>query len=238
MPVLEELSTSMKDQLTIVVTTSMVPSNPSTALIDRSIASVLAGCGGRLLILCDGHKGNLAYAAYMASLRSKYPGAVYAAEKWCNQAGTLRRFFDKIETEYLLLWEHDWELLRPLPVADILASLANPVRFLRLNKRPNVVAGWDRKLVPYESRIPLLATPCWSSNPHFARTDTYRNLILPHCLDGGAIEPRIMGKPGFAEKDADAGLESFTRRWGMFVYGKLNEPPVVRHLDGRETRVL
>lgn len=227
----------MKNLLTLVVTTSHVPSAPSTEMIDRSIGSALESCeDARILIMASAPNGHESYAEYLKRLQRRYSETLLIADdpSW-HQAGKMRRFFHRIQTPFMLFWEHDWEIIKPVPVCKILESLVDPVKFIRLNKRNNIVTGYDRELEKHDGApVPLLATSCLSTNPHFARTETYRDFILPMLSDGNWTEPQIMESPGGgSETYNEGGLAGFTRKFGAFIFGNLNDPPAVRHLDGR-----
>ena len=231
----------MNPDLTLLVITSPIPGHHSTAMIDRTIESAQQGCGGaRLLILCDGVRDESlrpAYTEYLARLRLIYQEAVVSADQapWEHCSMLLHRFFDRITTEYVLYWEHDWLLNRPVPTRAILGALREPVRFIRLNKRANTVTGGDKELAPYRSgNVALLATPYWSANPHFARASSYRECILAHRQSGRSVEQSVMGEPGHGLKTYEAeGLAGITRRFGAYIYGPLNAPALVTHLNGR-----
>ena len=231
---------NLQDELTIVVQTSYVPSHPDIAMLERSLASLkFLGPGLRFLFLFDGLPGSSgderSYGWYKRLVRARFPGAYFEAGEWLNSGGCLRRALELVTTPYLLYWEHDWELSRPIDTPGILRTLRDQpsVQSIRLNKRVTLEAGGDRELLqsPTEAPLPLVATPCWSANPHFARTDTYRARVLPFCVDGQPLEAPLFEEAMRVYRER--GLRRQHEQWGTCIYGSVGDAAVVGHLDGR-----
>jgi hypothetical protein len=101
-----------------------------------------------------------------------------------------------------------------------------------LNKRVALEAGGDRELRQRpDGPVPLVARPCWSSNPHFARTDTYRSFVRPTCADGVALEWPLYEAAQHAYRAR--GLAAQHEEWGNCIYVSVGDAAVVNHLDGR-----
>lgn len=227
------------DELTVVVQTSSVPCHPSLQMLDRSVASLkLLGGRPRFMFLYDGPQGTpderTRYAEYKRRAKAQFPGAHWEAAEWMNSGGCLRRALDRVGTPFLLYWEHDWELSRPVDTAGILRALAadESIGTIRLNKRTTLEAPGDLALRERPgAAVPLVATPCWSANPHFARTARYREFVLPTCLDGVPLEIplyeealRVYHARGLPEQHA---------AWGSCILGRVGDAATVAHLDGR-----
>jgi hypothetical protein len=228
------------DELTVVVQTSFVPAHPDTAMLERSLASLkLLGQRPRFLFLFDGLRGSAEeerrYQWYKRLVRAQFPGECFEAAEWVGSGGCLRRALDRVTTPYLLYWEHDWELNRPIDTAGVLRTLRDQpaVRSVRLNQRVTLQAPGDLELLqrPSEAAVPLVATPCWSANPHFARTETYRSFVLPRCVDGQPLEVPLFEEALRAYRDR--GLPRQHADWGNCIYGSIGDAAVVSHLDGR-----
>src|SRR5262249_33720626 len=217
------------DELTVVVQTSLIPSHPDTAMLERSLASLkLLGVPPRLLFLFDGLRGGSdederCYRWYRRLVRARFAGEYFEAEQAVGSGGCLRRALDRVTTPYLLYWEHDWELNRPIDTHGILRALRDDpgVRSVRLNQRVTLEAPGDLELLqrPSEAAAPLVATPCWSANPHFARTETYRSLVRPACLDGQPLEVPLFTEALRAYHRH--GLPRQHAQWGNCIYGSL-----------------
>jgi Glycosyltransferase sugar-binding region containing DXD motif len=231
--------------LTVVVQSSFVPSHPSTEMIERSIASLCRlGEGFRLLTAFDGCRAEAhdrrKYLDYKQRARQRLPGEFLEMTQWGHSGGTLPPTLERIETPFLLYWEHDWELSADVDVEGILAALDehDDVRFIRLNKRRNETQASDRELRqrPGLSPVPLVITPSWSANPHFSTATVFRNFVLPRSRPGELLET-----PLFHESQDDyqrLGLDAHYAKWGNCIYGCLGDGPTVRHLDGEEYAVL
>jgi hypothetical protein len=137
--------------LTVLITTSPVPSNPSTEMISRGLKSLdrFLGTGYSVMVVCDGSRGSdegkERYDEFKQRLRRLVPDNFHEVHERVHQAGTVRKFLDHVRTKYVLLWEHDWEVVRPVECERILDVLGehDEVKFVRLNGRANKVEGWD-----------------------------------------------------------------------------------------------
>jgi hypothetical protein len=157
--------------------------------------------------------------------------------------GVILFAMSRVETPYVFVYEHDWLMLREIDTAGILSSLASSrfVNYVRLNKQWLYEAGWDYVLKPDVGRrvVPLTRTSCWSANPHFSKISYYHRMILPLVRarpEGGSwgFEEGPFG--GFMKEMRYVGFDRAQRRWGTFVYGRIGDPPVILHQDGRKGR--
>jgi hypothetical protein len=229
------------DELTVVVQTSFVPAHPDIALLERSLASLeLLGVRPRFLFLFDGPPGGPAeqerYREYKRRVRARFPGDSYEAARWVGSGGCIGRALDRVTTPYLLYWEHDWELNRPIDTAGVLAALrADPgIRTIRLNRRTTLEGPGDLELRQrVTAALPLVATPCWPSDPHFARTETYRSFVRPRCRAGAPLEVPLCEEA--LRTFYALGLTAQHEQWGSCIYGSVGDAAVVGHLDGRTT---
>jgi hypothetical protein len=246
--------------VTILTPTSPIPSHPSTVIIERAIKSLgakagLTGC--RHLIVCDGCPDDAPlelrerYEEYKQTLRrladeQKFCTAVEIVElpACVGLSGVIRAGIPLVKTPYVLVYEHDWEIVRHIDTLGILLTFEKcpDVQYVRLNKRHTIESGWDWVLKPdTRSRpVPLVRTSCWSANPHFARIAYYMKMILPRIADqpgGGTTGFEHPLFYAYQEDIRTLGFDRAQQHWGVFIYGKLGDPPVVRHLDGRGTLV-
>lgn len=249
------MSGDLKASLTIVTATSVLPAHPSTHILESAVDSLgrfggLTGC--RHLVVCDGCSGAdmtqaARYAEYKQRLRS-----LVAAGRFCTRMelielpsaaglpGVILEGCARVRTPYVLVYEHDWELARRVDSHGIVRTLMQyrDVHHVRLNKREICESGWDFVLKPDRRRrqVPLVRTSSWSANPHFSRMSYYRRLILPRLcarVQGGSAgfdEPLCKS---LHQEIRYCGFDRAQRRWGVFIYGHLGDPPIVLHLDGR-----
>ncbi|MGH9159508.1 MAG: hypothetical protein ACRD2X_05940 [Vicinamibacteraceae bacterium] len=237
--------------------TSAIASHPSTALIERAVASLgafagLSGC--RHLILCDGYVGDdrelsARYELYKKRLRglAQQGGfctsvAIIELEEAVGLPGVILHGASRVRTPYLLVFEHDWEIVRPIDTAGIVRTFAQyrGVQNIRLNKRRTTVCGWDTILDPDSMMraVPLTRTSCWSGTPHFAKMSHYQRVVLPSIrerLGGGTLGYEDPVHLSYVRDIRRVGFDRAQRDWGVFIYGRMGDPPSVLHLDGAHT---
>ena len=160
---------------TVIVTTSAVPSHPSTALLDATLAS-LSLCTGaiercHLIITCDGYQlsdaetsqykwGRLtrqaaeAYEAFVGSVRDRAArgemGArrvtVLALPSHCGFGRAVKAALTHVTTELVLVLQHDWLFVAPgFDAAAASAAVLGPLRL-------PYVAAMSQATVDYPER--------------------------------------------------------------------------------------
>lgn len=243
--------------VTILTTTSPILSHPSVGILSRAIESLsgvagLKGC--RHIIVCDGADesepdSGHRYALYKQRLHEIVKAGLFETEvelvecpRRVGLAGAVLAGAANIDTPYVFMHEHDWEVVRPIDVKGILSVMAidEEVKHVRLNKWANEERGWDFVIKEDTRRraIPLLRTLCWSSNPHFAKMSYYRDVVLPRLSShyGGGAECFEVPLYRLVLKDVQRrGFDRAHEEWGLFIYGQLGDPAVVTHLDGRRS---
>jgi hypothetical protein len=244
--------------LTILTATSVIASHPSTEIIEKAVESLckrggVARC--RHLIVCDGcavrdHSAAQRYAEYKVRLCALVRGGRFCTDvevielpQAVGLPGVILAGIARIRTPYVLVYEHDWVLARRIDTRGILRTLSGSrtVQYIRLNKRRTRETGWEFVLKPdvRTRAIPLVRSSMWSANPHFAKMAYYRRLVLPR------LRPRPGEAKGFEEplsrllqyEILNFGFDRAQRRWGVFVYGRLGDPALVHHLDGRTSSI-
>ena len=64
--------------------------------------------------------------------------------------------------------------------------------FCRFNTHPNTPTAFDCNmdlLIPHPSFVPLIRTEGWSDQNHMARTDYYRDFVMP-AIDNGVLHTK------------------------------------------------
>ena len=124
----------------------------------------------------------------------------------------------------------------------------NFINSIWLNKDDNNARGFDicqyeNKTTPYhiESRIndiDLLTTCRWSNNPAIHRTSRMRYLFNTYINNpyvdlnnqrSHNIEEKII--PIYREQIEEKGWETVKDDWGTYIYGNLNDGPLMGHTD-------
>lgn len=228
-------------EITVVIPTSPLKSHPSTAIIDRAVASVRAQLPNAPIILtADGlrpqHDARSAvYAAYKERVKDRwgnmlffdYPHHVHQ----CEMLGLALPF---VFTELMLYYEHDWALLDHIQW-DILSQLTldrqyNVIKFHadarihplheHMMERRKIIAWGSSELVG------LIETRQWSQNPHLASTEWYRAVWEKYLRDKtDFIENQLVGVVGNSPwEDHKVAI------YNPVDYGMER----IAHLDGRE----
>ena len=240
-------SSRLSNRLTVVTTTHLLPSAPSTYILERTVRSLRGRLGVaecEHLIYYDAPKGggerHLKYVRNLERLCEKY-GLQLLMREAVGLKGNYLHAVDTVTTPYLLFVEHDWHFCRSIDVVALLDVFDKYefVNIVRLNKRGNDWhVGWDHIVEPEDriAEVQLTRTSSWSNNPHIVRLAKWRHdwrAIVGedpgHGADG--IEDKLYwayGKDIFTE-----GFRPAHEKWGSFLWGPINQRPVIRHTNGR-----
>jgi hypothetical protein len=224
------------DDITVIVPTSYIPSHPSFEIIDQTVQSARAQLpSAPIIVTCDGgvapeHAG--AYDRYCELIEHRWENAmVIRYREHEHQSGMLPVSLAMTLTPFLLYLEHDWQLLEPIEWEGIKRALGGGMfNYVKFHAGPRVHPAHEHLM---EARVvldevPFIHTRQWSQNPHLARTEFYRNQVLPYCE----------GKTDFIE-DILHGMvgSSPWQDWKCAVYNPVKgDMQRVRHLDGRGSK--
>jgi len=234
--------------VTAIITSSPVLAHPSTEMLHRAVGTLKLNLGVdfRLIVTCDGMAPTCRipagrYAEYKRRARAELAwldAEVVEHGKWLGRAGMLRRVMASVASKYVFVGVHDFELCHKVDGPGILVTLEQcpDVKFVRLNQRANLPLGWDFHLEAHAAapaQVPVVKAGIWVDDPHFAKTETWRTIILPLLGDQRSSEQCVMGRPGWGWcARARNGFAAFYNHYGTCLYGALGAPPAMRHLDG------
>jgi hypothetical protein len=239
----------VKDRLTIVTTTHLLPSAPRVVVLKSTVDATrkhmnVAGC--RHLVYYDQPAdGGLRATTYLANLERLCES--YGLELNVRQQSGLKKnlleALEKITTPYIFFLEHDWAIKKRIQL-ELLLDVFDKydyVNHVRFNMRNNDSCyAWDH-LVEAEDRITelrLTRTSSWSNQAHIARMSKWRQDWLsvigpePSTISYGVEEKlywaynRDIFTKGFFEAHSE---------WGQYLYGGLHARPTVHHTNGRMT---
>jgi hypothetical protein len=236
--------------LTIVTTTHLIPSAPSVWILRKTLHSLrrrmqVSGCEHRIYYDAPSLP-NSRHAAYLDNL--KVLAASHGLEVLVRPGSGLKANYlhavDTVQTPYMLFLEHDWTFRRDVDLPRLLQVLERHafVNYVKFNKKANDARFmWDHFVEPEDrvAELPLTRTSGWSNNPHIARLSKWRSSwrqIVGERPEPGSsgIEEKLYfeyGKgiftQGFRETHAD---------WGCMLYGALEDPAMVRHINGSLSR--
>ena len=235
---------SLADKLTIITTTSCIPSNPSTQMLEITQKSLfivpeLRDC--KKIIVFDGvplqqRYRILSYGLYIENIKRlvrenpDFSNTILVInEEHKHLANSLREAFRYVDTSYVFVHQHDFVLARPFDITNLIKSMDQNLnlKHVRLNRFYNEANHWDGQVdevIIGGSDVPLIRCFGWSDNDHIARTDYYRNFVFPKIEWNGAME-WFLHDPQKIKEDHLS--------YGTYIYGSLNESPYIYHLDGR-----
>jgi hypothetical protein len=192
-----EAPVTLKDKITVIISSSPIPSHPSPAMILETIDSVrahLPEC--EIIIMQDGIRSEQAewtarYEAYkfqlLHAIRNKYTNVLpLFFDEFLHQAEMTRRILDHIKTPMLLFMEHDTPLCEDQKiewdgiVRVIESGWTDLIRFHHINCdfiHPEHMHLTIDKCRQDVAGIQCVRTRQYSQRPHVATVDLYRRML-------------------------------------------------------------
>ncbi len=218
-------------KVTVVISTSPIPSHPSTAGIEDTIRRIRAYpelVDAEVIVACDGVRPEQAHRAAdyeeyrrrLLDLCNWHPDfrgcLIVMAEEHQHQAVMARRALELVRTPLVFMVEGDTYPLGEIDFAGIFRALGTDgVNAVRLHIYESVIDehrhlyGAAREI----AGVPLVRTWAWSQRPHVARTGWYRDLLATHFThESRALIEHVMYGVVLAGGEADAD------RWGIWLY--------------------
>ena len=230
------------DQITVIIPTSPIPSNPDISMIQQTVASVRSELpGAEIFICCDGIRDEQLDCA------DDYHVFLHRLCMWTNtqfnvwpfihpthqhQSGMMFAALAEVRTPYVLYVEHDTPLEGTIPFADVLRTMeAHGLNSMRFLHEVAIPPGSEHLFLDEprhtfaDDHVPWRATIQWSQRPHVARTDWYRQVMA----DNFALDARTMIEDvmhGIVQAGTHSGKSNAARmrvaeaweRWRMGVY--------------------
>ena len=165
-------------------------------------------------------------------------------------AHCLREGLDNVNTEYVLVMQHDRAFSENLDIHPILNLLdkEKSIRYIGFQTAANKQYVYKKLKSKYRIKSnekdliegALIPIMYWYDSTHISRTKDYIKLIQKECKIGQFIETTYGGKiEQQISKEIESGLWSFQYHmdnYGMFMWydEKIGlDTPMCRHLDGR-----
>lgn len=229
-----------KNDVTIILATSVLPSHPSTDIIDETIKSIRVHFPTNEIIMqIDGLRKEQAnreeaYNEYKNKILWKclheYINVLpIIFDEHSHQSTMMRKTIDEIQTSLLLYIEGDAPLTPDMPIdwqkcLDLIEyEKANTIRFhfeaLIPEQHNNLMFGLEDG---------FMKTSQWSQRPHLSRVSYYRNVILPPLKDNVFIEDTTHG---LIQEDCKINGWDSHKLWIYHPEGNIKRS---YHLDGRE----
>lgn len=241
----------ISDLITVVMTTSPIPSHPATDIIDATIASVRAQPeleAAEMIVAADGIPPALEHRAgdwwhflrrfLWATARGDHGRLLpLIAGEWRHQALTAAWALEQVTTPLVLMMEHDTPLVGDVDWDGLgKAILAGQANVIRLHHETTVLDVHRYLMVDQEPQevcgVQLLRTAQWSQRPHLASTEFYRRLLFDYFgpTSRTMIEDCVHGV--LANAWDELGEEGWDR-FRVWMYAPGPDMKRSTHLDGR-----
>lgn len=246
----------LSTQLTVIVTTSPIPTHPSTQIIDETIESFLFfdTQGSVKVILANdachpdaSDKVRDTYANYLDKIAEKYSTnekfKIIQLKNWGCLAGNIFNAIKVVETPYVLIVQHDFKFVEEIAIKDCIEAMNafEHIKHIRFNRQANYPYVFDcdpkkriknyreesYKIQAQSRELTLIKTLGWSDNNHLCKTKYYRDVVS-----------KLIGKRRtFPEHPCNLASDKILHKlFGTYIYGGLGKEGVIQHLDGRGTR--
>lgn len=241
---------NLKDMLTVVIPTSPIPSHPSTAIIDETIASVRSHLPDvHILIQVDGlrsEQNNFSeqYREYCNGLCSRYMKnawgdiSLHFFDGFRHQAAMMKETIDDIKTPLMLYLEHDTPLCEDKVIewegicADVVTGNVNSIR-LHHYDLGYIHPEHEYLMLPKRNlHVPVIPTVQWSQRAHVATVDFYRRVLNHFSADARTmIEDHMYSV--IMNEVARRGKEATWEYWRLAIYSPEGHIKRSRDLNGR-----
>jgi len=174
------------------------------------------------------------FKQYVHNLRSAYNSShqrIAVANTHLDIGGNINQTLDLIQTRFMYVIQHDLEFIQDVnhsAVIKLMKAYPDSLPLVRFNKRPNLpysqsdhTSCWGEKNI---NGTYFVKTAHWSDNNHLTTVSYYKRMFEMLRMIKRAPE-NAMQKMGRLN----------CGKWGTHLYGRLNYPPMIRHLDGRFT---
>jgi len=234
------------EPLTVLMPANLIPTHPRIDVLERALDSLELLQTSRPLDVLVCHdpprpdasaEDRRRFARYLARLERSVVrtgrARMTVAPQWGHLTGSIRHALPEVHTEFMLVFQHDFFIVEPLPVDELIEMMRRhpQVRHLRFNRKPNLPRLWDgdgAQRAAFFAEVELdgqrlCRTLAWSDNPHLCRADYYRDVVLP----------MVGERQTFPEDVCNARSTTETHDLlGTFIYGGYGQERTIRHLDG------
>lgn len=236
----------LKHMVTIITATHVLPSAPSTHIIESMLTSLHKYVEGSQymnhLIFVDSQKTSINKEEYILNLnklRVKYPN-LYIIH--IPESGLKANYINGIKlttTPYLYFIEHDWIFLEQIPTSLFVNAMNKHtnIHYIKMSKRSNMEkGGWDKYLIQDKNYDTLVKTNSWTNHPHIVRrskwTNDWLNVINPNKkMDKSFGIEEVLYKQYQHDIDAN-GFKKAHQHWGCYNWLTNSGKSCIKHLDG------
>lgn len=224
-------------EYSVMITASLIKSHPSIKFIRCVIESLkhIHMDKDTPIIITHDYSTDSRFQDYLKNLHNYISDfkniKIVIRNSHGHLTGNVRNAFNFIKTEYVLIIQHDLPFIRDFEIEKVIEDMKNnpELKHVRFNKRANKKIASDALNDLFGKQIisnnyTYTRTPSWSDNNHICRSEYYKDIILKECNDGRPMEAFLISK---------SKTEEIHNKYGTYIFGKLNEPGYVKHIDGR-----
>jgi hypothetical protein len=221
----------------IIITASLITSHPSIEFIKCVIESLkyIHMDKDTPIIIAHDYSTDSRFKEYITNLNKyilDYKNInIVIRNSHGHLTGNVRNAFNFINTKYVLIIQHDLPFIRDFEIGKVIEDMEKKpeLKHIRFNKRTNKKVASDALNDLFGKQIvsknyTYTRTPSWSDQNHLCRSEYYRDIILKECDDGKFMESYLITK---------SQTEEIHNKYGTYIFGKLNEPAYIKHIDGR-----
>lgn len=232
----------MKDDITVLIPVSPIPSHPSTEVVDQTIASVRERLPeSEIIIMFDAVPAWKAefkepYEEFKSRLLWKISNEMGLAtplvfDKHMHQSGMMREALKLVRTPLVLFLEQDTPLHNEIPFDKLIEPVKTGyINLLRFHFEAQVHPEHEYLMLDHSPieilGQPFLRTRQWSQRPHLASTQYYRDI----CNKYWDNEPRFIEHIMYGIV-AEGGDNYDEHR--LHIYAPEGTLVRSKHLDGR-----
>jgi len=226
----------------IIITASLIKSHPSIDFIKCVIESLkyVNIDKDTPIILAHDYSNDSKFINYLENLE-KYISSnknikIVVRNSHGHLTGNIRNAFNFINTEYVLIIQHDLPFIKEFKIENVIQDMENnpELKHIRFNKRANIKAVSDSINDLFGKQIKsknytYTRTPSWSDNNHICSSEYYRDIILKECNDGRPMESYLIAR---------SKTEEIHNKYGTYIFDSINQPAYIKHIDGRRKEFL
>jgi hypothetical protein len=187
----------MNRDLTVLIPTSPIPSHPSTAILDETIANIRKYTDARIIIMVDGVHESLKhreedYKEYYVKVIDNEKAGKYGDCKVVifpehNHQSSMTRFVlnSFVTTPLIMFCEHDTSPIGEIPFEALCGFIKNNdlINCVRFNIFERIPKEHEYLMIgEISEHLPITRTIQWSQRPHIAKTEWYIDILDTYFL--------------------------------------------------------
>lgn len=229
------------DDLTIIITASVIPSHPDITIIKETMKSLdLLNHKNSKIILAHDYSDKKEYKEYLKNLENYIKNMdnvqIVVRDDWGHLTGNIRNAIKYVKTRYILVIQHDLPFIKEVDIHKVIEDMKTTpeLKSIRFNKRNNnKILGWEKEMnynnlynkIQFKKNYSYISTPNWSDQNHLTTKKYYQDIVFKISKNKSFMEDSLKNI-----KRDDKYLEKF----GTFIFGDINEKAYIKHLDGSE----